>query len=98
MYLVYISRTCRSIASYLKVIHQTLDSWRKRRKEDGWKLSPEELRKLAIIGDYRISDSLEVPVKLEAVPKLSSDLKYVGVFLAGDIPYRVSGRVKRIDL
>ena len=42
-----------------------------------------------------MSDSLEVPVKVESVPKLSSDLKYVGVLLVGDIPYRVSGRVKK---
>lgn len=42
-----------------------------------------------------MSVSLEVPVKVEAVHKLSSDLKYVGMLLAGDIPYRVSGRVKK---
>ena len=34
-YLVYISRTYRSMVPYLKGIHQTLDSWRSGRNEDG---------------------------------------------------------------
>ena len=38
-FLVYLSRTYRSIVPYLKGIHLTLDSWRNGRDAEGWKLS-----------------------------------------------------------
>ena len=40
-FLVNISRTYRAMVSYLKVIHQALDSWRSGKSKDGWKLSLE---------------------------------------------------------
>ena len=43
-YLIYISRTYRSMVSYLKGTHQTLDSWRSGRNKDGWNFPPEDLR------------------------------------------------------
>ena len=36
-FLIYLSRTYRSMCPYLKGIHLTLDSWRKGRDNEGWK-------------------------------------------------------------
>jgi hypothetical protein len=43
-YLVYISCTYPFITPYLKGIHLTLDSWRPWRKEDGWKMTLQEIK------------------------------------------------------
>ena len=39
-FLVYLSRTYDPITPYLKGIHLSLDSWRKNRDKDGWKMKP----------------------------------------------------------
>eukprot|EP00957_Ditylum_brightwellii_P041855 3170093-Ditylum_brightwellii.AAC.1 len=36
-YMVYVSRTYTELAPYLKGLHNTLESWRLTRDEDGWK-------------------------------------------------------------
>ena len=41
-FLVHLSMTYPDMVPYLKGIHLTLDSWRKDRKADGWKLRTEE--------------------------------------------------------
>ena len=41
-FLVHLSRTFTSITPYLKGIHNTLESWRSGRDEDGWKLTDTE--------------------------------------------------------
>jgi hypothetical protein len=38
-FLVYVSRTYKSLVPYLKGIHLSLDSWRSNRDEDGWRSS-----------------------------------------------------------
>ena len=38
-FLIYVTRTYRSLVPYLKGIHHTLDSWRKEKDEDGCKIS-----------------------------------------------------------
>ena len=42
-FLIYLSRTYKSMCPYLEGIHQTLDSRREGRDEDGWKLTRREL-------------------------------------------------------
>ena len=42
-FLIFLSRTYRIMAPYLKGVHQTLDSWRKSRTKDGWRLSHKEM-------------------------------------------------------
>ena len=37
-FLIYVTRTYTSMVPYLKGIHLTLDSWRKGRDEEGWKV------------------------------------------------------------
>ena len=43
-FLVYVSRTYPSMTPYLKGIHQTLDSWRDFRDDDGWRLTMTEIK------------------------------------------------------
>ena len=63
--LVYIFRAYQSMVSYLKVIHQTFDSWESGINEVGWKLSPEELKELNITVYYDINNDIEALLKLK---------------------------------
>ena len=45
-YLIYVTRTYTAMKPYLKGLHQTLDSWREYRGEDGWKLSYRDINLL----------------------------------------------------
>ena len=94
-YLVYISRTYRSMVSYLKGIHQTLDSWRSGINANGRKLSVEELREFHAEDDHDVSGDSEASAKVQAVPRLKDDLFALGKLLKRDEPYKVPVRVKR---
>ena len=37
-FLIYLSRTYKSMRSYLKDFYQMLDSWKKGKDEEGWKI------------------------------------------------------------
>ena len=45
-YLIYVARMYTAMKPYLKGLHQTLDSWREYRGEDGWKLSYRDINLL----------------------------------------------------
>ena len=94
-YLVYISRTYRSMVPYLKVTHQTLDSWRSGRNKDGWKLFLEELREFYSPEDFEIPGDGGTPSKVKAVTRLKSDVAALTILLAGEDPYRVPVRVRK---
>ena len=82
---------------YLKGIHQTLDSWRLGRNEDGWKLSCEELSDLSISGGYEISKEVEerAPVKVKAVSLHHNHLVAMKALLADEEPYCPFVRVEK---
>ena len=88
-FLVYISRIYRSMVSYLKSIHQTLDSWRPGKNTDDWRLSQEDLRELYAGMDHEIGGDTEAPSKVQAVPRLKSDLFALGKLMIGDEPYKI---------
>ena len=88
-YLVYSSRTYRSIVPYLKGIHQNLDSWKAGRNVDDWRLSREELRELYATSQHNICRDTETSVKVQAVPRLKSDMFALGKLLEGNAPYKV---------
>ena len=91
-YLVYISRTYRSLVPYLKDIHQNLDSWKSGRNTDGCKLSLKELREYYVEEDHKIGGDTKVPVKVQAVSRLKSDLFTMGEILVVEEFYKVSAR------
>jgi hypothetical protein len=78
-FLVYIARTYPMINPYLKGIHLTLDSWRPWRKEDGWKMSMQEIRVALAekgLGDDTVLGSGErAPQQVKWVPRLVEDVR-----------------------
>jgi hypothetical protein len=66
---------------YLKGIHQTLDSWRPNRDDDGWKL-PLRLQRTVTESE---ADG-KAPQRVKAVVRLESDLKALEALLEGDGP------------
>ena len=96
-FLIYVSRTYRSLVPYLKGIHQTLDSWREGRDEHGWKLSPQELYQLNQgEGDLDHTQyDKKAPVRVIAVPRLKSDLEAISFLLEGEAPTRAPVRVTK---
>ena len=87
-FLVYISRTYRSMVPYLKGVHQTLDSWRLDRNTSGWRLSREELREFYASMDYEVGGDTESPSKVQVVPRLKGELFVLGNLMTWDEPYR----------
>ena len=90
-FLIYLSRTYRSISPYFKGIHQTLDSWRPEKDKDGWKLERREMMmylasKDGVVGF--IGDS-EAPEDVFPVFRLASDLQALECLLMGDEPTRI---------
>ena len=94
-FLIYLSRTYRSMKPYLKGIHQTLDSWRKGRDKDGWKLSRREL--LAVIedkeGDYDPVMDKDAPSRVKPVSRLRNDVTALTLLFEGEEPKQISIRV-----
>ena len=96
-FLIYLSRTYRSMKPYLKGIHQTLDSWRKGRDREGWKLSKREL--MAVIGDkggeYDPIPDVDAPSRVKPVIRLDNDLKALRALFEGDEPKQIPIRLAK---
>ena len=92
-FLVYIISIYRSMVPYLKIIHQTLDSWRPGRNTDGWRLSREELRELYAGTDHKIGGDAETLSNVHAVPRLKGDLFALEKLTVGNEPYQDPVRV-----
>ncbi len=66
---------------YLKGIHLTLDSWRRWRKEDGWKMSMKEIQAVMVEqgwGDMEAPlepGANKPPLRAKAVPRLEHDVQ-----------------------
>lgn len=76
-FLIYVTRTFPSMVPYLKGIHQTLDTWRPNRREDGWKLTPKEILSRMRSEGERPEEPREMehpPARVKAAPRLKDDL------------------------
>ena len=78
---------------YLNGIHQTLDSWRESRNEDGWKLTRRELM-LESLGKINYFEK-EAPSVVEPASRLKDDLFALKSMLEGDIPRRSHIRLSK---
>ena len=96
-FLIYLSRTYRSMCPYLKGIHQTLDSWRPGRDKDGWKLERREMMMYLASKDGGVGfiGESEAPEDVYPVIRLASDLQALECLLMGDEPTRIPCRVKK---
>ena len=88
--MIYLSHTYRIIVSYLKGIHQTLDSLRKGRTKDGWRLYHKEMLACSRNVGYETGLSKEdAPVGVKPVDRLKSDLFALQKLLEGPTPRQV---------
>lgn len=89
-YLVYISRTYPSMCPYLKGIHQTLESWRPWKREDGWNMSAKEIKEAQMIEQDEEYDPAEAPSdapkEVSGVRRLRSVVEALMVLTEGPIP------------
>lgn len=76
-FLIYVTRTYPAMVPYLKGMHQTLDSWRDNRREDGWKMTAKEIAvKMKASLPEREEDSLEeAPRRVKAAPRFAGDME-----------------------
>ncbi len=75
-FLIYVTRTYPAMVPYLKGFHQTLDSWRANRDEEGWKLTPKEIA-ASIRKSVRQPEDpppLEAPVRVKIAARFRDDL------------------------
>jgi hypothetical protein len=106
-FLVHLTMTFTSLVPFLKGIHLTLDSWRKGRKEDGWKMTPKEWRLWTQHQADGDEDQEELaylmahegaPETVRPVPRLPDDVRALSVLLSQPTPPSVTLRSKVIFL
>jgi hypothetical protein len=94
-YLVHIAQTYPMLSSYLIGLHMTIDCWRPNRDLDGWRFSVSYVQGLKDNGDWPDDyDSTKGPVTVQAVPRLTHDIRAMEVLTQGALPIlrRVRGR------
>ena len=91
-FLIYLSRTYKSMCPYLKGVHLSLDSWRKGRDNEGWKQNYKPL--LFSEEDCDVEDAY-APIDVFPVPRLRDDLFALNSLLEGEIPKRVKSRLSK---
>ena len=74
--MIYVSRTYTPITPYLKCLHQTIDSWRPYRREDGWRMSSREIDLIRDgNGQCQEYETLETPITVLQAKILAGDVK-----------------------
>ena len=91
-FLIYLTRTYKSMYLYFKGIYQTLDSWKEGRDEDGWKLTRQDLMSESLgKSNYYEKEASSV---VEPASRLKDDLFALKSMLEGDVirrsPIRLS--------
>lgn len=95
-FLIYISRTYPAMVPYLKGLHHTLDGWRPRRNDDGWKLTDAKLRAALNEGELSWNAMFDAPSKVHPVAQLRGDIEALEVLTKGDTPPERPVRPKAI--
>jgi hypothetical protein len=94
-YLVYISRTYPSMCPYLKGIHQTLESWRPWKREDGWSMSNKEIQAAKLVeNDMEVDyeNDKDPPVEVMGVKRVRSDVAALQTLISGPVPVKRKAR------
>jgi len=102
-FLVHVAGTYEAINPNLKGYHLTINLWRKKRQEDGWKMATKEwddyLMSIEDEDEREICRALgtaEHPEFVEAVPRFKADLKALNKFFESESPVEVPVRSKHV--
>ena len=100
-FLVHIAMTFITINPYLKGMHQSIDSWRPNRNDDGWKMKARDyIDLLASIKDDEVRDRMinshhkGHPDRVDYVQRLLSDMYTLEKFFNREEPTKVNMRAK----
>ena len=74
-FLIYITRTYRTLNTFLKGIHLTLDGWRDNRGDDGWKLAKNHMRQKNHSNKEVNQSPHDYPDLVKSVPCLLGNLQ-----------------------
>ena len=69
-FLIYVSRTYKSIVPFLKGLHLTLDFWRPNRDDDGWRVKAN-----ADPDDTAVTENHKAPRFVKVAPRLKADVR-----------------------
>jgi hypothetical protein len=103
-FLIYVSRTYRSMIPFLKGMHKTLDGWRGGRDNDGWKYYAhlryeiEDDCTSSIGVNFEGEDNYqgEAPEYVKPVPRLEGDVNSLLLLTRHDAPPKVTRRRNKI--
>jgi hypothetical protein len=91
-FLIYVSRTYKSMVPYLKGLHLTLDFWRPNRDEEGWRgkqnLDPEEA------SAFFIGNNKKAPRFVKIAPRLKADVQVLMDLTAFQEPPAINVRAR----
>ena len=98
-FMVHLGRTYSWIMPYLKGIHNSLESWRDQRDEDGWKYTDREWREL--VSELRYLESewdksdrsidVEAPDTVTTVPRMRQDVHSLYTLMESGEPPQATG-------
>jgi len=101
-FLVHLAMTYTVINPFLKGVHQTIDSWRPNRYQDGWKMKANDyLDKLAALeSDEERNVMIDAhnighPSHVAPASRLTSDLKALRIFFSKEKPTKICMRARR---
>ena len=69
-FLIYVSRTYKSMVPYLKGLHLTLDFWRPNRDDEGWRVKAN-----ADPDDTAVTENHKAPRFVKVAPRLKADIR-----------------------
>ena len=97
-FLIYVSRTYKSMRPYLRGLHMTIENWRPNRDEEGWRIidafkDDEDIA----THDNSSHNVMESPEEfVQAVPRLRNDVEVLKKLLRSEAPPKVSKRRSKL--
>ena len=89
-FLIYVARTYTPITCFLKGLHLTIDSWRKDRDEEGWKIANWHKNNLdeydENVNGHDLNEYDKGPDTVEPATRLVNDLKVLSKLTEADHP------------
>ena len=86
-FLIYVTRTYPTMVPYLKGIHQTLDSWRVGRSDDGWKYKQTRDLEVDRLQNKYVQTYDDHPEFVKPAPLLEEHVSALKVLFDSDLPH-----------
>ena len=72
--LIHTMGTYPQLIPYLKVIHQTIDSWSPGRDVDGWKMTVDQTENVKEFESISLNSYKDVSTRVKVVSRLAADI------------------------